>query len=430
MRYYITTLGCKVNQYESQFIAERLDDAGYLKTKDNEPADVCIINTCAVTAEAERKARQFIRRVISSNPDSYVIVTGCYAQLTPEEIIKIHGVSLVIGNSLTSLCAEIAVNYLKTGEKRRGIIVKKPSDFEFEKMSVAGSERTRAYIKIEDGCNSKCAYCAIKNARGPIRSKPLSDIVSEAENLVRSGYKEIVLTGIEISGWGKDTAEGDLADVVVSLSKIRGLERVRLGSLDPAVINPSFADSLSLSDNLCHHFHLSLQSGCDKTLFAMKRRYSTSTVTRNVCHLRELFDDATFTADTIVGFPGEESAAYIEGLGLLYNHIFPFSARPDTEAYYMDGQVDDNTKSKRVHAMERIRGVSSERIKRQYIGKVTSVIFEERKNGYSIGHTPNYIEVFCKSDKDLRGKTVNVTISEIKDGKAFGVITDESLTED
>ena len=436
MKYSIYTLGCKVNQYESEAMAEKLEENGIVKAKRNEQADICIINTCAVTSEAERKARQIIRREIVSNPGAYIIVTGCYAQLKAGEIMKIPGVSLVIGNGRKLFAADCAVEFFKDNTKRTGIVCENLSELPFEKMSIIKSERTRAYIKIEDGCESKCAYCAIKNARGPIRSKKIDEVYSEAKQLTEAGYKEIVLTGIEISGFGKDTKKGDLADLVLKLSEIKGLMRIRLGSLDPSILKPDFIDKLAKSSILCHHFHISLQSGCDKTLNAMKRRYAVSTVKKYVDYIRKTFDDSTFTADTIVGFPGEseddfaESVDFIYKLDLLYNHIFPFSRRPGTEADTMKNQISESIKNERLHKLEKIRDISSEKVKRQFIGKYANVIFEEYKNGYACGHTDNYIEIFCKSDIDLRGCASRVIISCIKDGIVFGKVADPLYTEE
>ncbi|MGM9681493.1 MAG: tRNA (N(6)-L-threonylcarbamoyladenosine(37)-C(2))-methylthiotransferase MtaB [Eubacteriales bacterium] len=426
--FVIHTLGCKVNQYESQVIREHLESQGLSAVEDGY-ADICIINTCAVTAESERKARQIIRRTVSRNPDAYVIVTGCYAQLRPGELSAIPGVAFVCGNRSKLAAADAALRFAQTGERLTSDRVEELSGASFERAAIHRSERTRAYVKIEDGCQSKCAYCTIKDARGPVRSKSLSDTVNEVTGLVAAGYREIVLTGIEISAWGRDNREGDLADLIAALSEIPGLVRVRLGSLDPSLLTPAFTDRIASSANLAPHFHLSLQSGCDKTLAAMRRRYNTAMIARNVAHLRERLPNACFTADTIVGFPGEseedfaKSARFIESLGLLYNHIFPFSRRPGTEADRMDGQLPESVKSERLHRLEAIRDESTRRVCEGYIGSERTVLFEEFDESMAIGHTDNFLEVAAPAVADLHGRFATVRLDRYENGRLIGRIT-------
>lgn len=426
--FVIHTLGCKVNQYESQVIREHLESEGLSAVEDGD-ADICIINTCAVTAESERKARQIIRRTVSKNPDAYVIVTGCYAQLRPGELSAIPGVAFVCGNRSKLAAADAAIRFAQTGERLTCDQVEELSGASFERGAIHRSERTRAYVKIEDGCQSKCAYCTIKDARGPVRSKPLPDTVDEVTGLVRAGYREIVLTGIEISAWGQDSHEGDLADLIAALSEIPGLVRVRLGSLDPSLLTPAFTDRMASSTNLAPHFHLSLQSGCDRTLAAMRRRYNTAMIARNVAYLRERLPDACFTADTIVGFPGEsekdfeESARFIESLGLLYNHIFPFSRRPGTEADRMDGQLSESVKAERLHRLEAIRDESTRKVCEGFIGSERAVLFEEFDGSMVSGHTDNFLEVAAPAVADLHGKLAIVRLDRYENGGLMGKIT-------
>ncbi len=433
MKFIIHTLGCKVNQYESTVMSEALSDAGLTKSGKDEPADVCIINSCAVTAESERKARQLVRRTIGENPDAYVIITGCYAQLRAEELLAIDGVSYVCGNYAKKEAVDAALLYASTGKRTEGINVPPLSDAKFEPSSIKHSERTRAYVKIEDGCDSKCAYCTIKDARGPVRSKAMNDVHSEIAALAKSGYREVVLTGIEISAWGKDLYERksdgsrtDLCDLVLALGDIDGLERIRLGSLDPSLLTPDFVDRLAGSSKLCHHFHLSLQSGCDRTLAAMRRRYNTAAVIRNAEHIRSIMPGAMFTADTIVGFPGETdedfdiTEAFIDRLGLIYNHIFPFSRRPGTEAYGMSGQVSESVKSERLHRLEEVRERSRGRIFSELIGQEFDILFEDYSGSLARGHTASFIEVCVPSDIGLHGRSGKVIITDYRNGSAFG----------
>ncbi len=455
MTFTIHTLGCKVNQYESTVMSEALEEAGLSrvesvnaddicdadKTGSARAADICIINSCAVTAESERKARQLIRRMINENPNTYVIVTGCYAQLRAEEILKIDGVSYVCGNFAKTEAVNAALLYASSGKRTVGINVPPLEKAKFEPSVIKHSERTRAYVKVEDGCDSKCAYCTIKDARGPVRSKSAADVHSEIAALADSGYREVVLTGIEVSAWGKDLysrvlseKRPNLADLILSLEDIDRLDRVRLSSLDPSLLTPAFTDRLKDSSKLCHHFHLSLQSGCDRTLADMRRRYNTAMIKRNVEHIREIFGDAEFTADTIVGFPGEsdedfeQTKQFISGIGLIYNHIFPFSRRPNTPAYDMDGQIEESVKSKRLHELEKIRDESREKICTGMIGGCVSVLFERNHGGTAKGHTASFIEVSAKSDVDLRGRMGLVKITGY-DGAA-GLLVGELVSLD
>lgn len=428
--YAIHTLGCKVNQYESTLIGQSLEDAGILPAPPGEPADICIVNTCAVTAEAERKARQIIRHAVSENPGAYVIVTGCYAQLRPKELAALDGVAYICGNRSKLAAARAAVSFARTGRRQASDTVETLENAPFERSAIRKpvGGRVRAYVKIEDGCDSSCAYCAIRAARGPVRSKPLSDVVAEVSGLARSGYREVVLTGIEISAYGRDHGQGDLADLTAALSGIPGLERVRLGSLDPALLTPAFADRLAACPNLAHHFHLSLQSGCDRTLAAMRRKYNTAMVTRNIAHLREIFSDVCFTADTIVGFPGESdadfarTAGFIDGLDLLYNHIFPFSRRPDTEADRMPGQIPPPVKSARLHTLEGIREQSARRVCESRLGRELLILCEEYENGAVFGHSADFLPVAAPAAADLRGEFLTVRADRYEDGRIVGEI--------
>jgi len=422
MTFAIYTLGCKVNYYESTAICEKLKEGGLTERDFAESADIYIINTCAVTGESERKARQMIRRARHTNGQAYVIVTGCYSQLAPD-VVASTGADFVCGNREKMLAAEAALRYAYERSNDRSpaaeVICGEVSDAPFEPMRVSGSERTRAYIKIGDGCDGKCTYCIIRKARGRVRSKPALEVIEEASALVASGYREIVLTAIELSAYGKDLEDADLPSLLEELSKIEGLERIRLSSLDPAMLSPAVINRLKNIRNLAHHFHLSLQSGCDRTLHAMKRKYNCEMVIERVRLLREAIPDVMFTADVIVGFPGEseqdfrESAEFLESLELLFMHIFTFSPRPGTEAADMPQQIDESIKNKRSKELAAIREKSAAKCMERYIGQTMPVIFEEYKDGYMIGHTANFIEVKARAQRDLRGASVNVLFKEV-----------------
>ncbi len=433
----IYTLGCKVNSYESRAIAEYLEKHGIEVCENGEGADICIINTCAVTSEAERKSRQMVRRMSSHSPGAYIIVTGCSAQLCPEKFLDIPEVSAVCGNREKLKCAELALTYAEKiressdfPEKERIICSCDLENAPFEKMEISSSERTRAVIKIEDGCESKCAYCIIPSLRGKIRSKAKGDVISEAKALSEVGYREIVLAGIEVSAYGKDFSEKDgLISLIEELSKIPKIERIRLGSLDISAINEDFIERASKIPSFAHHFHLSLQSGCNKTLFAMRRRYNVETVKKRVDYIREKMPDAMFTGDIIVGFPGEtdedfrETADFLESLGLLSCHIFAYSKRPGTPAAEMENQVPPDIKASRLKALEKILAAKSNEILKNVLGQNLEIIIEEYKeNGkYAVGHTQNFIEVHLENaPKGLHGEVICVHAERLENGVIVG----------
>ncbi len=423
----IYTLGCKVNQYESQAIAEELLRAGLTEVEFDSPADLYLINTCSVTAEGERKVRQIIRRAHKQSPDAAIIVTGCYAQVDGDRLAALPGVRFVCGNLRKMRAAEVALA-IADGSFAADSPVTEVNSLEgapFEPMTIRRSERTRAYLKIEDGCESRCAYCIIPRARGPIRSKPLCEVVSEARALVDAGYAEIVLTGIEISAYGKDLGV-KLPDLLRALDRLDGLARIRLGSLDPSLLTPAYVEELKGICHLTPHFHLSLQSGCDRTLNAMRRRYNTAMVRRNVEAIRAAFPTACFTADVIVGFPGESeddfaaTAQFVSSLDLLDCHIFPYSVRPGTEAATMAGQLPGDVKEVRVHALESVVAEGRRRVLEAHVGSVLPVLFEEAREGLQMGHTPSFIEVAVESEADLHGKILPVELLALQGKRLLG----------
>ncbi len=410
----IYTLGCKVNQYESEAISEELQRRGITVLSPSESCDIYIINTCTVTAESDRKACQFIRRAIQKNPDAYILVTGCLSQVNSDRIKSIGGVDYICGNTNKLSVADEVTRLIRSDKKNDTpkICVTDIDNAPFECMKISKFERTRAYVKIEDGCESRCTYCIIPSARGKIRSKPLADVIDEVTALTRGGCREVVLTGIETASYGKDLEGVDLALLLSEVDKIENIGRVRLGSLDPSLITPAFVDKIAPLHSLAPHFHLSLQSGSSRILALMKRKYNADMAMRGIELLRERIPHVQFTTDVIVGFPGERDEDFAQTLEFakkaefLMMHIFPYSKRAGTPAAEMKDQVCGDTKRKRAAelalAAKEIRlNVLSRKIAEQ---PNCQVLFETYTNGVSYGHTADFIEVAVKSDIPLHSE--------------------------
>ena len=427
----IVTLGCKVNQYESEAIAEELERRGFLICSPTKVCDAYVINTCTVTSESDRKARQTIRRMITRAPEAFILVTGCYSQAAPETISAIDGVDYVCGNSNKMSVADKLGELIEGGVKLSKINVEDLATAPFEPMTITKFDRTRAYVKIEDGCESKCTYCTIRNSRGPIRSKPFDDVIAEVRGLVAGGCREIVLTGIETGSYGVDLGDGeDLASLLCAVDKIEGIGRVRLGSLDPTVIKPSFVEKIKDLKSLAPHFHLSLQSGSDGILALMKRKYNSRQAMRCIKLLREAIPDVQFTTDVIVGFPHETeedfvlSCEFVKKARFLMVHAFPYSKRRGTPAATMDGQLPESVKHDRVI---RLCSISAE-VRRQILdekvarGEVLEVLFESMEDGYAYGHTANFLEVRVKCDGDMHAEFKNVRLISHDGNVCTGVL--------
>ncbi len=411
----IYTLGCKVNQYESEAIAEQLVAHGLdaHPAHPSEIADAYVINTCTVTAESDRKARQFIRRALSHNPNAYVVVTGCLAQTDAQSILRIEGVDAVIGNREKMTAATALIELIKTGKKNEAprLCVPALDNAPFEPMTIRSFSRTRAYVKIEDGCESHCTYCIIPKARGEIRSKPLTDVIREVSTLSESGCREVVLTGIETASWGKDLNEADLGDLLCAVDAIPGIGRVRLGSLDPSLIKEAFVRRIASLPSLAPHFHLSLQSGSSSVLARMKRKYNARQAMDAIKRLRDALPDVMLTTDIIVGFPGEteeefaQTVDFVRRARFLMVHVFPYSPRAGTPAATMPDQVPADVKSARLHTLEALASQSRTALLQQTIecGAPLSVLFETYADGIASGHTPNFIEVHTPSPAPLNG---------------------------
>ena len=400
----ILTLGCRVNQYESDFIMEELSKKGVIITSFEDIADIYIINTCSVTGESERKSRQFIRKCIKKNPDATVIVTGCFSQINKDAAESIEGVDLVIGNNEKSRIADIALS-LYEGKNVS------PCGFDiyngkYDVMQVgAPLKRTRAFVKIEDGCDSKCAYCIIPYARGSVRSNLPENIVKEVKSIASEGCQEVVLTGIETASYGKDLGKDiSLASLLCEVNKIEGISRIRLGSLDPFNITSELVDKIASLDKIMPHFHISMQSGCTKTLNSMRRKYNIEGAKKSLDYLKSKFKDIMLSADIIVGFPGESDEDYIdtyyflEKQRFLHLHLFPYSKRAGTPAATMDEQVPEVIKKARLHSLELLQKKIKGELLNEFLAShdEVDVLFESYDGEYAIGHTPNFIELKAK----------------------------------
>ena len=416
----IFTLGCKVNQYESEAIGELFLSRGYDVCSALQICDVYVINTCTVTAESDRKARQIVRRAIQKNPNAYILVTGCLAQTAPESLSCLDGVDYVCGNAKKCAVVDAADALMARGQKnKRAECFVPPLDgAPFETMHICKFDRTRAYIKIEDGCESHCTYCIIPKARGEIRSKPMEDVLHEVKTLTAGGCREIVLTGIETASWGKDLGGVTLIDLLEQVDRIPNIGRVRLGSLDPSLIKQPFVDRLSRLSSVSPHFHLSMQSGSDRILALMKRKYNTSMALESMARLRRALPRVMFTTDMIVGFPTEtdedfgETLRFAERAEFLMMHVFPYSGRRGTPAAAMSGQVPMELRRERAAVLAARQAEIREKLLRGQIEQapVCDVLFETGKDGYFYGHTDNFLEVRVKTDRPLHAMTATVRL--------------------
>lgn len=425
MKYIIYTLGCKVNQYETQAIEALLVSRGHKPCAEGEIADAVIVNTCAVTAEAGRKSRQAIHRLREENPGAVAAVLGCYSQLSPDAVQKL-GADIVYGTADRLKLIDAVEKAVATGEGEKAL--DKPFERRiFEELPAgAVSGHTRALLKIQDGCVNFCSYCIIPYTRGRVRSLPMEAAVRQAAELDRQGYRELVITGIEIASYGVDLpGKPDLADVVCAIADAAPHMRLRLGSIEPSVITEDFCKKIAACGSVCRHFHLSLQSGCDATLKAMNRKYDTARFYEAMQLLRRYFPDCGMTCDVIVGFPGETEEHQLETLDFLKKaqfsdaHIFPYSRRPGTPADKMDGQIDRATKAKRSKQARAVVAETRSAFLESMIGKTLPVLFETQEGECWQGHSDNYLEVRSEGE-DLRGTVHNVRIDAVSEGILVG----------
>ena len=425
MKAAIFTLGCKVNQYESQEMTEMLNKNGYLVVDSKEDADVYIINSCTVTAESNRKTRQAVRHFKSKHPDAAVVMTGCVPQAFPDEALGVKEADIILGNKNNSqLIASlnkwfeskkniINIAQHENGEKYEGIII---TEF---------SGHTRAFIKIQDGCNRFCSYCAIPYARGRSRSKPIEDIRTELSTLAANGFKEVVFVGINLSAYGRDIGLS-LTDAVLAAENTDGIERIRLGSLEPDHISDEMIDTFASCKKFCPQFHISLQSGCDTVLKRMNRHYNSAEYKALADKLRSSFDDTSITTDIITGFPGETddefntTVEFAKSIRFEKVHVFPYSIREGTKAAKMDGHLQNAVKSQRANLLSSVCEEIRKEAFSENNGKTFSVLFETPKNGWQHGYTRNYTPVKVQTDTDLSGQIRDVIITATDDDCCIG----------
>ncbi len=419
----LCTLGCKVSQYETEAIAEAFEKRGYTVCDFSSPCDVYVINTCTVTAEADRKSRQMIRRAKKVNPLSRVLVCGCYSQRSPGEVSEIADVDAVIGSADKLSLVEIAESLLSGGE--RTVRVTDIDEAPFEPMCITKGQRTRVYVKIEDGCESRCTYCAIPSARGKVRSKPMADVIAEVEALAESGVFEVVLTGIETGSWGRDLeGKPTLGDLIAEINKRGKVGRLRLGSLAPELVGEDFVMRVKDAPVLAPHFHISMQSGSDAVLRRMKRRYNRAGALAAIERIRSYIPRATFTTDIMVGFPGEseddflDSMRFVSEARLLDAHVFQYSRRAGTPAALYPDQVAESIKHERserlIAEVKRVRTEVLEELLASHAPM--PAVMEQYRTGMWYGHTDTFVEVAVESDADLHGKAVMVAPVTRKNG--------------
>ncbi len=416
------TLGCKVNQYETNAMIERFIRENYEIVDFEELSDIYVINTCTVTNMSDRKSRQIIRRVKQINPNSILVVTGCYAQVASKELEKIEEIDLIVGNTEKKDIVNIVENYKKDISSKYEI-----SDINNQKEFVdfgttTYTEKTRAVIKVQDGCNNFCSYCIIPYAKGRVRSRKVESVIDEIKSIAQKGIQEVVITGIHVASYGLDFKDKNirLIDLLEEINKVEGIKRIRLGSLEPNIITDEFVERLKKVDKICDHFHLSLQSGCTETLKRMNRKYTTGDFEKVVERLRNAFPNVALTTDIIVGFPAETEEEfnityeYLKRIKFYKMHVFKYSQRKGTRAAVMPNQVDGNHKEERSHKLIELSNKNEEEFLDRYIGKEVYVLFEQKEGEYIKGHTSNYLIVKVNSEK-LENRMVKVKI-ETREG--------------
>ncbi len=423
-KFGILTLGCRVNHYESQGLSEELEKLGYESAPFSAKCDIYIINSCAVTEESVRKSKQMVRRAAKVNPDAFIAVCGCASQLAPDAFTDIEGISYVCGTRNKSSVIDAIKASLDSKDYEKAIITEPTGPL--DKTFITRFDRTRAYVKIQDGCENKCAYCIIPSLRGTVVLRDRDEILREVNALAEGGCHEVVLTGIETSAYG----EG-LSELIQSISRINGIERIRLGSLEPSFLKAKFIDAVSDIPQLCPHFHISLQSGSDGVLRRMRRRYNTDMIEKNIGYLRSKIKGCNLSADVIVGFPGEtdeefeETCRFVRKIGFSHLHVFTYSKRPGTEAAEMDGQIPESIKTERLHTLSKIAEDHKNALLRRLIdqGEEITVLIETASKGYLTGHTDGFVECLIDTGiKTTKGETVSVIPTDILDGKLKCII--------
>ena len=423
------TLGCKVNQYETNAMAQKFKEAGYeIVDMNDDISDICIVNTCTVTNMSDRKSRHSLRRVKEKNPSAIIAAVGCYAQVAKNDLEKMSEIDIVLGNEEKANIVQYVEKFMENHNENKLIEIEDiASKKEFEDMGqITYTEKTRAFIKIQDGCNQFCSYCIIPYARGRVRSRNAESIIKEITQIAQNGIKEVVITGIHVASYGRDFGnENGLIELLEKINNIEGIKRIRLGSLEPKIITEEFMQRLSKLEKMCHHFHLSLQSGCDETLKRMNRKYTTAEVKEIIERLRRYYDDVMLTTDIIVGFPGETEEEFettyqfLKEVKLYKMHVFQYSPRKGTRAAVMPNQISGNIKEARSKKLIELSNENQKMYNQQLVGKDVEVLFEDREveDGitYFRGHTQNYILVKYKTDENLENTLKKVKILELSE---------------
>lgn len=407
-------------------MAQKFLENGYEICELEENPNVVVVNTCTVTNIADRKSRQVLRKVKEENPQSIIVAVGCYVQVAKETVENMKEIDLCLGNVEKKDIVKKVEEYMKKNQKENIEIIDVNKETEFQEMgAITFSEKTRATVKVQDGCNNFCTYCLIPFARGRIRSRKKENVIEEVKKIAEKGIKEIVITGIHIASYGKDFDNNyRLIDLLEDLDKIDGIERIRLGSLEPTIVTKEFAERLSKLDSICNQFHLSLQSGCDETLKRMNRKYSCDEFFKVTEILREYFKDVNLTTDIIVGFPGETNEEFestyefLSKIKFYKMHIFKYSPREGTLAAKMTNQIDGNIKEERSQKLIELSNKNEREYNEKYIGKNVEVLFEEEKDGLWSGYTKNYVRVFVESDESLENKIQKVEIKDVYELRA------------
>ncbi len=424
----IMALGCKVNQYEADAYAAMFREAGFETASFDECCDIYVINTCSVTNLGDRKSRQMIRRAKKQNPEAKVVVTGCYAQVSFDEVNKMEEVDLCLGTSLRSKIVELTQKIIDGEDVDAYVDIMKVRQFE-ELECESVTERTRANIKIQDGCDNFCSYCIVPYARGPVRSRRLGSIVKEAERIASLGFKEVVLTGISVASYGKDTKECSLIDVIERVCEISGIERVRLSSIDPVAFTDDFIDRLAAQRKVCDHFHISLQSGSSAVLKNMNRKYTAEAYLDMLQRIRAKMPDAGITTDIIEGFPMEseenflETKAFVKSARFSKVHVFPYSERKGTAAAMMP-QHPLPVREKRAKELSAVTDLMKEDFEKSFVGRRVEVLFEQTKNGFTEGLTKNYLRVYVEKDEELHDKCRLVEILSYDNKRLIGAVVE------
>lgn len=424
------TLGCKVNQYETEAISEQFGDKGYTIVPFSDKADFYIINTCSVTSMSDRKSRQIIRRAKHTNPNAVIAVMGCYSQTAPDDVLDIDGVNIVLGTKDKASVINLIEN--ATSDTKLNAVADVMNNHEYENLTVRRCmDHARAYIKIQDGCSQFCSYCIIPYARGPIRSRDEADILAEVKTLAENGYREVILTGIHAASYGKDLKTTSLAQLLTKIDEIDGIRRVRLSSIEPMTLNSEFVDNIKDCKKLCPHFHISLQSGCDATLKRMNRHYTTAEFESIVVGLRDAFPDCAVTTDIMTGFAGEtdeefsQTMEFINKIQFAEAHVFQYSPRRGTPAAKRPDQVPPQIKEQRSKAVIAATDKSHSEFLSRHIGRTMEILYETKvKDGNYEGKTANYINVHAPSDEDISGQFRMTRLEYVENGIIFGTIVD------